>query len=395
MLFNVFINDALDESEDRGLGIEVPHLQRPDGEGAEEEDVVSGLLFADDLVALAASKEQLGQQLKAIEDWAKKWEMTCGVRKCGVMVINPNGDGDQRELLLEADAWSLHGEAVPVVSEYTYLGLKFTSTLKMCGMVQDRLDKGRKALFALKNLLQCQAVPIFERMVVLKGIVIPTMLYGAEVWGMSCARVRKMQTLINMGYRWVIGLRGKSTAAASLALWQELGVPSIHTLASARRARAWGKFPLLRTWISTLIENRAPGHGAQGWVRTTGTYVNRFRINVGEEEVKEAGGLGRALYKRAIEVLSAADVRRSKSNAGELYVEAKFSETRPGPGVLRRDPKHQLGRALMTLAQCRVGGFWTAKRRAVARLIGAEYLNRCPFCRSRQAAEDMAHMFLH
>ena len=74
------------------------------------------MLFADDVAIVAESEEQLG---RISEAWAERWEMLFGVKKCGIMVCE---DQELRERV-KGTAWHLQGQEVPIVSEYTYLGV--------------------------------------------------------------------------------------------------------------------------------------------------------------------------------------------------------------------------------------------------------------------------------
>ncbi|KAH9318157.1 hypothetical protein KI387_019926, partial [Taxus chinensis] len=55
-----------------GLGFRVPGLT----------EVISGLLFTDDLVAMAESVEEMHVVLQRIQCWSNKWGMECGIDKC-------------------------------------------------------------------------------------------------------------------------------------------------------------------------------------------------------------------------------------------------------------------------------------------------------------------------
>lgn len=69
-LFNIFINDIFNESED--LGVDITGLQRK----------IQGLLFADDLVLLADSPSELQKSLDRVNHWAGEWGMSFGISKC-------------------------------------------------------------------------------------------------------------------------------------------------------------------------------------------------------------------------------------------------------------------------------------------------------------------------
>ncbi len=74
LLFNLFINDLFSDS----AGVRVPGL--PNGR-------VADLKYADDVVALARSRNRLRRQLRRVSRWGEANGMRVGARKCGIMVV--------------------------------------------------------------------------------------------------------------------------------------------------------------------------------------------------------------------------------------------------------------------------------------------------------------------
>ncbi|CAN0448214.1 unnamed protein product, partial [Pylaiella littoralis] len=79
VLFNIFINDILDGTETLGVPVS--------GNNVERKTRVSGLLFADDLVAIASTRNRLAQLGDRLTKWLQENEMSAGIHKCGVMAI--------------------------------------------------------------------------------------------------------------------------------------------------------------------------------------------------------------------------------------------------------------------------------------------------------------------
>ena len=82
---------------------------------------VTLLLYADDLVVLAESCEELQRALDAIGAWGARWRFSFGIGpdKTAVLVVgcrSPNFN------------FTLQGSQMPVVSEYRYLGVIFQSS---------------------------------------------------------------------------------------------------------------------------------------------------------------------------------------------------------------------------------------------------------------------------
>ncbi|MCO5550338.1 hypothetical protein L7F22_003822 [Adiantum nelumboides] len=104
-LFNIFINDVINEAAD--FGVDIPGLTQK----------IQGLLFADDLVLLADSPLELQNALDRLSTWAHSWGMKFGISKCQATVFF----GDLADLKKNG-SFTLGGERVEVTDKYRYLG---------------------------------------------------------------------------------------------------------------------------------------------------------------------------------------------------------------------------------------------------------------------------------
>ena len=89
-------------------------------------------LFADDSLLFCQIKDQKDaelrqQDLKALEDWVKTWQMSFHPSKCTVIRIPP-----QRKNLLQTSYW-LHGHTLEIADSSKYLGITISEVLKLLG----------------------------------------------------------------------------------------------------------------------------------------------------------------------------------------------------------------------------------------------------------------------
>ena len=75
-LFKVFINDLILAIESAQQGVKVG------------DDMVSGLMFADDFVGISGTAEGLQEQIEKALEYTRKWRVTANVSKCAVLVCN-------------------------------------------------------------------------------------------------------------------------------------------------------------------------------------------------------------------------------------------------------------------------------------------------------------------
>ena len=97
---------------------------------------ISNLRYADDIVLVAESKEELQRVVRLLEEQCIKYGLVINKDKTKSMKI-----GRQREVL---DIQLTEGE-VEQVSEFKYLGVYFTEDGKMERAIQDRISTGQKA----------------------------------------------------------------------------------------------------------------------------------------------------------------------------------------------------------------------------------------------------------
>ena len=80
-------------------------------------------MYADDIVLLSESPEQLQRMLNAVSAFAVKWQFKFNISKSAVSVAGSKQSAKKQRA--QSMQWTLSGEPLPVVEYYTYLGLEF------------------------------------------------------------------------------------------------------------------------------------------------------------------------------------------------------------------------------------------------------------------------------
>ena len=219
ILFSIFINDILPKPMKR----EFPW-----------EPKVEGLMFADDIVVFARTADRLQFLLDRISEWANTWEMQVGHAKCGVMLFG----AARTEANMDKREWILQGKPISVVAEYTYLGVKITPELKETMMRAGRVEKMKmKMILGKQQRFLCNyRIPAQIRLMVLHSIVLTSGLYGSEVWGGAISESSAVQSVLNMGLRFI--LLGKALNATSVSVMQlEMDMPPVYLDLIGKRLR--------------------------------------------------------------------------------------------------------------------------------------------------------------
>jgi len=135
ILFNLFINDILNDCEKYGVNIG-------------RKKCCSGL-FAGDVVLIAPSAKNLEKLLKKVHRWANLNKMTFGIEKCVTMVIKPMNI--QSPLNYSDLTFYLGMNAIPKVSSFIYLGIPFSDDFLLEHIISHMHFKVRKSLLSFTH----------------------------------------------------------------------------------------------------------------------------------------------------------------------------------------------------------------------------------------------------
>ena len=250
ILFNLFINDIMDEIPDH-LGIDIPNVTN--------HPRCKGLLFADDTVLLANSPQDLDLMINHIQQWCQRWEMSINVKKCAIMHIQPSSTESTQP---SSSSYTTIHQDIPIVKEYCYLGTQLTDTLDLLAMSQARANKGKELLDQrLNTFLLHKRIPLWIKRQAIMHLLIPTMTYGAELWSMNHNHTKPIRQVLDQAIAMTLSSPPPSphSPTAIHNMQMELAIPDIDGICANLRFRAWIKYPkLTRSWIGLLTSQPAP-----------------------------------------------------------------------------------------------------------------------------------------
>ena len=186
ILFVIFM-DRISRRSSGGEGIRLGELK------------VESLLFADDLVLMAPSVQELQLSLDRFAAECTAAGMRISISKSEAMVLS-------REPM--DCAVQVGNETLPQVKEFKYLGVLFTSERK--GKTEKEISRRIGAAGAVLQSLNRTVVKKKElsrkaKLSVFRAIFVPTLTYGHEVWVMT-ERIRLQLQAVKMSFlRWVAG----------------------------------------------------------------------------------------------------------------------------------------------------------------------------------------------
>ncbi|KAH6572836.1 hypothetical protein BASA60_006398 [Batrachochytrium salamandrivorans] len=354
MLFNLFINDILDDV----APITVPGLPR-------DTNPIRGLMYADDVAVFADSEQSLLAASTAIEQWANRWEMQFGVAKCGIISFT----GHLAPRLDNPLDIRLHGQLVSRVESYKYLGVLIDSKLDHSAWLKQKRSALEHTISALHPVLANHQLTVNYRSRIFSAVV--------------------------MGYRLFTGAR-LSTAIGPLLV--ETGIGSLLTRSLVSRVRLLERSVTKRTPINAICsgtDNDVFTLNVQGqlvrsqrWFwsrRTKQLYRNRYWLTpqVRPKTVKQ-----RHLFALMETLRTCGD-----SASLQKYVTRQLLDTSGFFKDLSFDQSRAHGTRYLMLA--RMDALWTARKAIQIGILVDTHpfsVDHCILCDQQLLSTSIAHL---
>ena len=138
-------------------------------------------LFADDSLLYrtvngAKDNALLQEDLSALEEWERIWQMSFNPSKCSVIRITTG----RRKKKVYHSSYTLHGQKLEVVDSSKYLGVKVTSDLTWSSHIADVAGKANRSLGFLRRIFkQCTKE---VKAATYSTMVRPVLDYASSVW---------------------------------------------------------------------------------------------------------------------------------------------------------------------------------------------------------------------
>ena len=235
-LFSIVMLDLIDMFREKDLG--VPHSNSH----------IPCLLYADDIVLMAESENQLLVMLNIAHVFVEKWNMKFNCAKSKVMVIGKRVDCNKK--------WMLGNLEISECKTYKYLGVIISNSLSDSAHVKNAVKpKGSRLRGYLSSILSYHeniSRVIFGNSI-WKNIVLPSLTHGGAIW--LCNTKESEATLKSIQYsmaKAILQVRSSPVAAATIA---DLGWLPINMILERMRIKYFHrmKFDLPNTRLCKQI----------------------------------------------------------------------------------------------------------------------------------------------
>ena len=168
LLFALFLNDLNNFLLKESSGITIWDIQ------------ICAMLYADDLILLAESEQDLQSQMDSLGTYADIFQMEVNQKKTKVLIFDKPAKLKKRA----SKTWSIGNINIEEDKIYKYLGVVFTSKGSFIEHVNTLKEKANKAYYSIvarsKEWQGFKPKTFFH---IFDHTILPTLNYGAEIWG--------------------------------------------------------------------------------------------------------------------------------------------------------------------------------------------------------------------
>ena len=105
-----------------------------------------------------------------VKEKSEKVDLKLNIQKTKIIASDP------------MTSWQIDGKTMETVTDFIFLGSKITADGDCSHEIKRHLLLGRKAMTNLDSILKIQEITLLTKVIILKAIVFPMVLYGCESW---------------------------------------------------------------------------------------------------------------------------------------------------------------------------------------------------------------------
>ena len=141
---------------------------------------INNLRYADDITLMAENEQELESLLMKVKKESEKAGLKLNIQKMKIMASSP------------LTSWQIDRETLETVSDFIFLGSKFTADGHCSHKIKRRLLLGRKIMTNLDSILKSRDITSSTKVCLVKAMVFPVVMYGCERWTVKKAEHRRI-----------------------------------------------------------------------------------------------------------------------------------------------------------------------------------------------------------
>ncbi|CAF4518527.1 unnamed protein product [Rotaria magnacalcarata] len=214
ILFDFVIRKVIDEAS--AAGVKFSYGSNDFFHGSREKYKnfnVLALLYADDLVAMCETTDDLEKFIRSFEKITQKFDLTMSVKKTCIMTLQQLKEDQHGKVLKGQEVnhpninINIRNQKIETVDSFTYLRCTITRDQRQDTELEIRLAKAAREFNMLRySIWHRKSVSIVSRLRVFRACVLPVLLYGSEVWSLTITQERRITSFYTRCLRTIIGV---------------------------------------------------------------------------------------------------------------------------------------------------------------------------------------------
>lgn len=318
LLFNIYLNDL--ENQLKG-GISVGNA------------TVNLLMYADDLVIIAESRDVLQKLVNKTIEHLNSLQLKVNISKTKWMVFNQKGRPPRESI------W-INRQCVERVSSFKFLGVILQQNGSFDKALTERKNKAMGALGAMKKVMRDGSIDFSVKEKIFKATVSSILFYGVEVWGRN--PTEDIEKPARSFYKSLFGL---PRSTPNYFLKTELDIDECACQARTRNLQFLGKILQMEDGRLPKMIMEELGELNEEFIEEKGKIIQRIRSMGSRNLINKARGYegsgGRLLYQTLRYGEMSDRYKEGDSRENELFMRARL-EILQGVGFLpyqRNEPK--------------------------------------------------------
>ena len=131
---------------------------------------------------MAENEEELKRLLMKVKKESEKVGLKLNIQKTKTMASGP------------ITSWQIDGETTERVTDFIFLGFKITLDGDCSHELKGHLLLGRKAITNLDSVLKGRDIVLLIKVLIVKAMVFPVVMYGCETWTIKKAECQGIDT---------------------------------------------------------------------------------------------------------------------------------------------------------------------------------------------------------
>ena len=228
------------------------------------------LLFADDMVLIGETPEDLQMSLNNLSEYCNTWGLEVNTAKTKIVVFRKRGGTRLNE------RWIYNNDYIDNVDDFNYLGVTLNYTGNFNLNTQTLYGKGLKAMnVLLSNLRKYECKPRIA-LQLFDAFVSSIITYGCEIWGFT-----KSSQLEKLHLKFCKAILGVRQTTSNAAVYSELGRYPLYINRYVRILKYWFKLKksdniIVQSLLEDSMLELNNNNTANNWFRKVKDMLTRY-----------------------------------------------------------------------------------------------------------------------